>query len=116
MDRGGGADGADHPEKARKGPDRQMALLCLAWLSGRHCGWSSTVLYDANVAGNAEKYAAISKYVVFNDAWGTNRGYAWIRSMEVFKEFFTTKDKIFGYGPETFAVSWKIIIWESWAM
>ena len=24
--------------------------------------------------------------------------------MEVFKEFFTTKDKIFGYGPETFRV------------
>ena len=42
--------------------------------------------------------------MVFNDAWGTNRGYAWIRSMEVFKEFFTTKDKIFGYGPETFRV------------
>ncbi len=24
--------------------------------------------------------------------------------MEVFREFFTTKDKIFGYGPETFRV------------
>lgn len=62
------------------------------------------VLYDANMGGNAEKYSAISKYVVFNDSWGTGRGFAWRRSMEIYREFFTLKDKIFGYGPETFRV------------
>ena len=91
----------------RKGEkDRIGKWPCFVWLGFLAVIAAGViyVLYDANVAGNAEKYAAISKYVVFNDAWGTNRGYAWIRSMEVFKEFFTTKDKIFGYGPETFRV------------
>ncbi len=91
----------------RKGEkDRIGRWPCFVWLGflAFIAAGVIYVLYDANAAGNAEKYAAISKYVVFNDAWGTNRGYAWIRSMEVFREFFTTKDKIFGYGPETFRV------------
>ena len=91
----------------RKGEkDRIGKWPCFVWLGflAFIAAGVIYVLYDANAAGNAEKYAAISKYVVFNDAWGTNRGYAWIRSMEVFREFFTTKDKIFGYGPETFRV------------
>ena len=91
----------------RKGEkDRIGKWPCFVWLGflAFIAAGVIYVLYDANAAGNAEKYAAISKYVVFNDAWGSSRGYAWIRSMEVFREFFTTKDKIFGYGPETFRV------------
>jgi len=62
------------------------------------------VLYDANIAGNAEKYGAIGSYVVFNEAWGTNRGFVWIRAMKVYNDKFTLLQKIFGFGPETFAV------------
>ena len=62
------------------------------------------VLYDANVAGHADKYGAISSYVVFNDDWGTRRGYVWKRAMEIFTAKLTPLQKIFGYGADTFAL------------
>lgn len=60
------------------------------------------VLYDANVAGNAERYSAISSYAVFNDEWGTGRGYVWRRSIELYNTQLTPLQKLFGYGPDTF--------------
>lgn len=60
------------------------------------------VLYDANLAGNVEKYDALKNYVVFNDNWGTNRGYVWIRSAMLYDEMFTPIQKLFGYGADTF--------------
>ena len=60
------------------------------------------VLYDANLAGNAEKYDAIKNYVVFNDNWGTNRGYVWIRSVRMFNTKLEPIQKLFGYGADTF--------------
>lgn len=62
------------------------------------------IFYDANFAGNGERYGAIKSYVVFNDSWGTDRGYAWRRSFELFNEKFTLPQKIFGYGPDTFGL------------
>ena len=47
------------------------------------------VLYDANAAGHADKYGVISSYVVFNDDWGTQRGYVWKRAMEIFTKKLT---------------------------
>ena len=58
----------------RKGEkDRIGKWPCFVWLGFLAVIAAGViyVLYDANVAGSAEKYAAISKYVVFNDAWGT---------------------------------------------
>lgn len=60
------------------------------------------VFYDANVAGNAERYGAISSYVVFNDSWGTERGYVWRRALEIYSGQFTLLQKLFGYGADTF--------------
>ena len=59
------------------------------------------VLYDANIVGNVEKYATVSRYVVFNDAWGTSRGWAWIRTMQLYNHILTIPQKIFGYGADT---------------
>lgn len=67
-------------------------------------GFVAYVLYDANIAGNAEKYSAVSKYVVFNENWGTRRGFVWIRAMNVFNTKFTPLQKLFGFGPETFGI------------
>ena len=56
----------------RKGEkDRIGRWPCFVWLGflAFIAAGVIYVLYDANAAGNAEKYAAISKYVVFNDAW-----------------------------------------------
>jgi O-antigen ligase len=61
------------------------------------------VLYDANVAGNAERYAFAEKYLVFNDDWGTRRGYAWKASLRMYQEL-SLREKLLGYGPDTFGI------------
>ena len=60
-------------------------------------------LFDANYAGNAERYGMLKNYLKFDDSWGTNRGFVWRISMELFSGFPLLK-KIFGYGPETFGI------------
>ena len=61
------------------------------------------LIYDANAAGNAEHYGSLGRYLVFNDSWGTNRGYAWRKSIETFLGF-PLMHKLFGYGPDTFGI------------
>lgn len=62
------------------------------------------IFYDANVGGHADRYSAVSSYVIFNDTWGTERGYVWRRSFELYGEKFSLLQKIFGYGPDTFGL------------
>lgn len=61
------------------------------------------LLYDCNIAGNSERYGSLRNYLLFNDDWGTNRGYIWRNAMERFMELSLWK-KIVGYGPETFGL------------
>jgi len=61
------------------------------------------IFYDCNVAGNADKYSAASNYILFNDEWGTHRGYIWRKAMECYSELSLWK-KMIGYGPETFGI------------
>jgi hypothetical protein len=61
------------------------------------------MLYDSNIAGNYERYGKLSSYFLFNDEWGTHRGYIWRNAMECFSKFPLWK-KIIGYGPETFGI------------
>ena len=72
-----------------------IAVVCLAVIF---------VLYDANLGGHADKYGALSSYAVFNDEWGTQRGYVWKRAMEIYTKKLNLLQKIFGYGPDTFAL------------
>lgn len=60
------------------------------------------ILYDANIAGNAEKYEAVKNYVVYNESWGTNRGFVWNGSLKLYNEVLTPVQKVFGYGADTF--------------
>lgn len=61
------------------------------------------MLYDANIAGNSARYGSLGSYLVFNDRWGTNRGYIWKASLRLYREF-PLMHKIFGYGPDTFGI------------
>lgn len=61
------------------------------------------LMYDANIGGNAGRYGGLGRYLVFNDSWGTNRGYIWRKSIEIFQGF-PLMHKLFGYGPETFGI------------
>lgn len=40
------------------------------------------------------------KFLRFNDAWGTDRGFIWIRLIKIFEEA-PLKNKLFGFGPDT---------------
>ena len=61
------------------------------------------LMYDANIAGNAERYGGLGRYLILNDSWGTNRGYVWRKSVEIFQGF-PFLQKLFGYGPDTFGI------------
>ena len=61
------------------------------------------ILYDCNIAGNANRYGAASNYLLFNDEWGTHRGYIWRNAIECFEKLSLWK-KMLGYGPETFGI------------
>lgn len=60
------------------------------------------IFVDANIAGNAERYGSVSSYVVFNDDWGSARGYVWKRSIDLYTTELNLLQKIFGYGSDTF--------------
>ena len=62
-----------------------------------------SLMFHANMGGNAERYGALGKYLVFNDSWGTNRGYIWRKSFELYKDF-KPMHKLFGHGADTFGI------------
>ena len=74
-----------------------IAILLLIILSVLY------VLYDCNVSGNANRYGNLSSYFLFNDDWGTSRGYIWRKGMECYQSLPLWK-KIVGFGPETFGI------------
>ncbi len=61
------------------------------------------VLYDANFGENPERYAALSRYLIFNDSWGTGRGYCWRIGWESYEKL-PLVHRLFGFGPDTFGI------------
>jgi hypothetical protein len=62
------------------------------------------VLGIANADGtDPSRFGSFHNYLVFSDSWGTNRGYAWRKCIEIFKSFSVEK-KLIGYGPDTFGI------------
>ncbi len=61
------------------------------------------VLYDVNVAGHVDRYGVLKGYLLFNDDWGTQRGFVWRLTVENYLNFKPLQ-KIFGYGPDTLAI------------
>lgn len=60
-------------------------------------------IYDCNINGNSQKYGSLSSYLLFNDAWGTHRGYIWRNAIECYLDLSWWK-KAVGFGPETFGI------------
>ena len=58
---------------------------------------------NSDVTGAKEKYGALADYFVFNDSWGTFRGYIWRAAVEEYMKF-PLLHKIFGSGPDTFGL------------
>lgn len=74
-----------------------IVLLALAFLA------AVLVLVDANLLGHAERYGSVSEYVVFNDEWGTKRGFGWRAAWESYVKQ-PILHLLFGYGPDTFGI------------
>jgi hypothetical protein len=60
-------------------------------------------IYDCNIAGNTGRYGSISSYLLFDDDWGTHRGFIWRNAMECYLNLSWWK-KLVGFGPETFGI------------
>ena len=58
---------------------------------------------NSDVTASKEKYGALADYFVFNDSWGTFRGYIWRAAVEEYMKF-PLLHKIFGSGPDTFGL------------
>lgn len=61
------------------------------------------LLFDANALSHGSRYGSLGSYLVFSDSWGTNRGYIWRKSLELYHSF-PFMHKLFGYGPDTFGI------------
>lgn len=61
------------------------------------------VKINSNVEEAAAKYGSLANYFIFNDSWGTFRGYIWRAAMEEYMKF-PVLHKIVGSGPDTFGI------------
>ena len=61
------------------------------------------VKINSNVAEASAKYGSLANYFVFNDSWGTFRGYIWRAAVEEYMKF-PLLHKIVGSGPDTFGI------------
>lgn len=93
----------DHRQKEQH--DLKNNFMCYVWLAVIIIVVIGFIyiLFDVNVNGNAERYGAFNSYLLFNDDWGTHRGYIWRNAMECFRDFNPLK-KLIGFGPDTFGI------------
>ena len=61
------------------------------------------IVYDANFGDQQEKYQAFSRYLIFTESWGTNRGYCWRIGWESYKKL-PLLHKLFGFGADTYGI------------
>ncbi len=54
-----------------------------------------------SVIDTQTELSGVMRYFRFDDSWGTHRGYFWIKTVEIFKNF-SLKNMLFGSGPDTF--------------
>lgn len=56
---------------------------------------------DVNIGGHSERYGSLGPYLLFNDAWGSKRGYIWKQSAGLYASL-PLSHKLFGSGPDTY--------------
>lgn len=83
-------------------------LVVKAWAFLVALGFVGVVgmFYYANTVDESklEFLGGIKEYLVFNDHWGTNRGYIWRAGLEEYIGRYPWYQKIFGTGPDTFGL------------
>lgn len=64
---------------------------------------------DVNIGGNSERYGTLGSYLLFNDSWGSHRGYIWKQSARLYMDL-PLLHKLFGSGPDTYGCLVKALI------
>lgn len=92
-------------EDIRSFDERMAHRLRLIWcvLGVAAIGAIIYIFYDANTGGHPDRYAPYSTYLIFDDNWGTRRGYNWNLAFG-YMEDFTFFKRLFGSGPETYPI------------
>ena len=60
------------------------------------------VFYDANVSHKIAFLTKYKNYFLFDDAWGSGRGFIWKMGMDFFMNKMPLWQRIFGYGPDSY--------------
>ena len=78
---------------------------CRIWLAFAFISFLilGRMLYCVNILGQVERYGSLQQYLLFDNEWGTHRGYIWKLAMKIYEDF-PMIHKIFGYGPDTFGI------------
>lgn len=97
-------------KKTSNGNDELCPWISRAWIGVivLVVGAVAFAFYDATILGNSDHYGALAPYVTFNESWGTDRGYVWIRSVRIWNEILTPLQKLIGYGADTFGLLMQI--------
>ena len=56
----------------------------------------AVMFVDANFLGHGERYGALGQFLVFDDDWGTQRGFVWRIAFEVYRNKFTPLQRVLG--------------------
>ena len=88
--------------------DRAPRAILIAWAALMVVGIVAAIVFIiyANTNTSDARYGwlgSLKYYFVFNDAWGTYRGYVWKAGMEMFSGL-PIIHQIFGTGPDTFGL------------
>lgn len=91
--------------KRNRQDDRMGGAIRVMWLIllGAIVVALVDILIDANLLSHGDRYGSLSNYIVFNNDWGTHRGYIWRTAIENYKNFPITQ-KILGHGPDTYGI------------
>ena len=65
---------------------------------------AAAMFIDANLLGHGDRYGSLANFLVFDDDWGTQRGFVWRITFEDYLNEFTPWQRVFGYGPDTFGI------------
>ena len=65
---------------------------------------AAAMFIDANLLGHGDRYGSLANFLVFDDDWGTQRGFVWRITFEDYLNKFTPWQRVFGYGPDTFGI------------
>ncbi len=95
-------------KKQNKQPgEESLRILRRVWLGILLLGLLGVVMLARIIHGDlsaaAQRFGSLTSYFVFNDAWGTYRGYIWRATWEEYMHLPFLK-MLFGSGPDTFGI------------